>query len=238
MQWNLDWSKVKGAIGTIAPWIAGTLGTPVAGVAVKALCDVLGLDDDKASPDNITAALAGATPEQLLALKQADATHAETMQKLGFEHVEQLERMAVDDRISARRREVDAHDSWTPRLLAFLVTLGFFGVLGYLLVNGKPTNGGGDALLVMLGSLGTAWAAVIAYYFGSSAGSALRDGIIRLKTGGPSTLLRKLNAGDYAGCAAEFGKWISKGTAAESGLTRRRNAEAALFRGEDWRKFS
>jgi hypothetical protein len=31
----MDWTTVKKAIGTIAPMLAGTLGSPVAGVAVK-----------------------------------------------------------------------------------------------------------------------------------------------------------------------------------------------------------
>lgn len=86
----MDWTKVKSAIGTIAPWIAGTLGSPVAGVAVKGLCSVLGLDGNTATPDTITAALAGATPEQLLALKVADQKHQELMQQIGYTHVEQL----------------------------------------------------------------------------------------------------------------------------------------------------
>ncbi len=60
-------------------------------------------------------------------------------------------------------------------------------------------------------------------------GSSEKDGIIRLRDGRPSTLLRKLNAGDYSGASAEFGKWISPGSAVENGLRRRRAAEVALF---------
>lgn len=44
-----------------------------------------------------------------------------------------------------------------------------------------------------------------------------------------STLLRKLNARDYAGAAAEFGRWNKAGGKVLAGLTRRRAAEAALF---------
>lgn len=46
-----------------------------------------------------------------------------------------------------------------------------------------------------------------------------------------STLLRLLNAGDYSGAEKQFARWISKGTAAEKGLRRRRKAEALLFSG-------
>jgi lysozyme len=45
----------------------------------------------------------------------------------------------------------------------------------------------------------------------------------------PSTLLRKVNAGDFEGAAAQFGLWVHAGGRVVSGLVRRRKAEAALF---------
>ena len=44
-----------------------------------------------------------------------------------------------------------------------------------------------------------------------------------------STLLRKLNAGDYAGAADEILRWNKAGGKVLNGLTRRREAERALF---------
>lgn len=44
-----------------------------------------------------------------------------------------------------------------------------------------------------------------------------------------STLLRKLNANDYAGALKEFLKWNKSGGVVMSGLSRRREAEARLF---------
>jgi GH24 family phage-related lysozyme (muramidase) len=44
-----------------------------------------------------------------------------------------------------------------------------------------------------------------------------------------STLLRKHKAGDFAGAAAEFGKWNKAAGKVMAGLTRRRSAEAALY---------
>lgn len=46
---------------------------------------------------------------------------------------------------------------------------------------------------------------------------------------GKSTLLRKLNGGDFAGAATEFVRWNKAGGRELAGLTRRRNAEAELF---------
>ena len=60
--------------------------------------------------------------------------------------------------------------------------------------------------------------ALTSFTFNLGAG-ALRD----------STLLSKLNAGDYAGAQAEFGRFVHAGGRVLQGLVRRRAAEAALF---------
>ncbi|WP_312669742.1 lysozyme [Stutzerimonas nitrititolerans] len=50
-------------------------------------------------------------------------------------------------------------------------------------------------------------------------GTAFRD----------STLLRKLNAGDYAGAAIQFDRWVHGGGKILPGLVKRRAAERAMF---------
>jgi lysozyme len=52
-----------------------------------------------------------------------------------------------------------------------------------------------------------------------------------------STLRRLLNQGNYQGAANEFLKWNKANGRELLGLTRRRNAEKALFEGKDWRRF-
>lgn len=85
-------------------------------------------------------------------------------------------RIDADDRNSARQRQMAVKDRM-PGLLATSVTMGFFGILGYMLVYGAPKDGG-EALFIMLGSLGTSWTGIIAYYFGSSSSSSQKNSII------------------------------------------------------------
>jgi hypothetical protein len=153
------------------PMLGTAVAGPLGGMALEAIGNVLGVKD--ATETNISKALSTATPEQFVALKKAEQDFQVRMQELGFNNVKDLEAIAAGDRDSARKREIEVKDK-TPAILAYVVTLGFFGVLGYVLMEGTPEKGG-DALLVMLGSLGTAWAGIIAYYFGSSAGSAKKD---------------------------------------------------------------
>lgn len=49
---------------------------------------------------------------------------------------------------------------------------------------------------------------------------------------GDSTLLRKHKAGDFEGAAAEFPKWNKQKGVVLNGLTKRRAAEAAIYRGD------
>ena len=47
-----------------------------------------------------------------------------------------------------------------------------------------------------------------------------------------STLLRRVNAGDFDGAAEQFGMWCHAGGKVQPGLVKRRRAEAEMFRGE------
>jgi hypothetical protein len=157
----------KQIIATVAPTLGAAFGGPLGALAGKVLGNALGGGDAKA----VEAAVLSGDPAVLLKVKEAELAFKAHMAELGVSE-EQLE---VDDRKSAR--ELGKVDVNTPRWLAIFVTLGFFGVLIFMLTNGKP-QAGGDALLVMLGALGGAWASIIAYYFGSSSGSRAKDATI------------------------------------------------------------
>ena len=152
-------------VRTVAPSIASAVGGPLAGMATRAISEAL-LGKPDGTEQELENAVASATPEQLLALKKAEQEFAVKMRELDID----LERISNEDRDSARNREVSLRD-WTPRVLAGLITVGYFGVLFWMLRFGLPNTGSSEALLVMLGALGTAWGGVVAYYFGSSAGS-------------------------------------------------------------------
>lgn len=157
--------SILNLVRTVAPSLASAVVGPLAGMAVRTISDAL-LGKPDGTEAELAEAAAKATPEQLLALKKAEHDFTVRMRELDID----LERIANADRDSAREREVKTRD-WTPRILAGLITVGYFGALFYMLRNGLPQHGGSEAMLVMLGTLGTAWGGVVAYYFGSSAGS-------------------------------------------------------------------
>ena len=169
---DVDWKQV---VRTVAPGLATALGGPLAGVAASALSDAL-LGRPGGSEGDIAQAVAVGGADALAKIKAAEQAFQVRMRELDID----LERIHQADRNSAREREAKTGDVWTPRILALLVTGGFFGVLSFLLASGKPQTGG-DALLVMLGALGGAWASVVAYYFGSSAGSAQKTALLGAK---------------------------------------------------------
>ena len=78
---------------TVAPWIGTALGGPLGGMAVTAAANALGLGDK--TTDAIKQAISGATPEQMLALKEADQAFSLQMQALGFKQVTDLETLAA-----------------------------------------------------------------------------------------------------------------------------------------------
>ncbi len=58
----------------------------------------------------------------------------------------------------------------------------FAGVFGLVLMFFNQIDSSNPAILMMLGSLGTAWTGIIAYYFGSSAGSQAKTDLLSKTT--------------------------------------------------------
>lgn len=164
----MDWQAL---LKTIAPWIGTAIAGPLGGMALTAAAGALGISQP--TTDKLKAALAGITPEQSLALKQADAGFQETMTKLGYDHIEKLEALVIEDRKDARAMQV-ATKSRIPGALAIAITIGFFGLLGGMTA-GLLSVKDSSTMTLMLGTLSTAWVMVVSYYFGSSAGSARKD---------------------------------------------------------------
>ena len=151
----MDWLK------QIAPTVASALGGPLAGMAVAAISKAIGVEEDKV---NDLIASNKMTAEQIAQLKIAEIELQKQANELGLN----FEKLAVDDRKSAREMQATTR-SLVPPILAGAITVGFFGIL-ILLLLGK-FEGDNNTILIMLGSLSTAWTGIIAYYFGSSAGS-------------------------------------------------------------------
>ena len=158
-------SDIAGVIGSVAPTIAKALGGPLAGTAINTIAKALGLDDE--TPDAVQSVIARATPEQLLAIKQADADFAVKMRQADIDFA----KVNAGDRDSARQREIAVKDR-TPAILALVLTVGFFGLLGWMMQTAPP-DGSRDLLNIMLGALGAGFSMMLAYYYGSSAGTVL-----------------------------------------------------------------
>jgi len=155
-------------VGAVAPTIATAIGGPLGGMAMKVVADVLGLPADSSEKD-VSKAMAAATPDQLLALKQADQDFAVRMRELDID----LEKIAASDRDSARRREAQVRD-WMPRVLAFVIVAGFMGtvfmvLLGY--VEGMKDPLMATTVGTLIGFVSAKAEQVVAYYFGSSSSS-------------------------------------------------------------------
>ena len=162
------WSDAKQALGTVAPMLGTAVGGPLGGTAARLVASALGLDP--ATPEQqIAAAVTTATPDQLSSLQKADQDFQVSLKSLDLN----AEKIAADDRASARNLEASTHD-WVPGTLMMLLTGGFFGLIGYLASHDVPA-GNRDLLNIMLGSLGTAWTGGVTYYYGSSAGAAVKD---------------------------------------------------------------
>lgn len=168
----MNWLKeVVPLIGTVLGGPAGALVSAFGGVAASFVADKLGIDDKSvASVTNMLQA-GKLSPDQIVKLKEAEIEFEKFCQQNAID----LEKIAAADRDSARRMQMTTQSS-VPGALTFLITGGFFGILGWMLTHADMPHS--EPLLVMLGSLGTAWTTSIAFWFGTTVGSQRKTNLL------------------------------------------------------------
>ena len=163
----MDWKKI---VGSVAPTLATVLGGPLAGVAVKAIAEGLGLGDAATEAD-VAKAVAAASPETLVKLKEIEAAFATRMAELGVDY----ERIAAEDRDSARRRETAIGGLIVPTLAVLLIG-GFLGMSAALLFGWAVADS--TMAGAVIGYVSAKAEQVVSYYFGSSAGSKAKTDLM------------------------------------------------------------
>ena len=164
----MDLLKTFGPLlGQVAPTIATALGGPVAGMAIRAISTAL-LGHENGTTDDLSNALAMATPDQVTALKKIDSDFKVQMKSLDID----LERLSVDDRVSAREMQVNVHSKLVPALAVIIVSSFITVVIGTLMGYSKIDSALAGSLV---GYLSAKAEQVVSFYFGSSNGSQNKD---------------------------------------------------------------
>lgn len=152
----------------IAPTIATAIGGPLGGLAYEALSKVFGVGVDQAKQMIEENKL---TSDQIVQIKNAEIELKKTEEQLGLN----FETLAVQDRTSARQMQVQNKSILVPAL-AILIISSFVAVtigtlMGYSHIESAMAG-------TLIGYLSAKAEQVVAFFFGSSAGSQKKDELI------------------------------------------------------------
>lgn len=168
-----DWRKTLQAL---APTVASAFLGPLGGMAVSAVGSLLGVSD--ATQDKIAQAIQAGqmTPEQVTQLKTLELEYQANEQERGFRYAE----LAFMDRDSARTANVQGgvqrYLFWLS-LLLLAVTLGSEVTV---LFHGLPADTPDIVVGRVLGLMDSVALMVLAYWYGTSSGSAQKTELLAL----------------------------------------------------------
>jgi energy-converting hydrogenase Eha subunit A len=162
----MDWLK------SIAPTIFTAIGGPLGGLAYEAVSKVLGVSQDDAKKMLDEGKLSS---DQIAQVKVAELELKKTEEQLGLN----FEQLAVEDRASARNMQMNTHSFLVPTLAliivaSFIATI-FGTLMGYSHIESAMAG-------TLVGYLSAKAEQVVAFYFGSSAGSQKKDEMLHNST--------------------------------------------------------
>jgi len=163
----MDWLK------SIAPTIATAIGGPLGGLAYEAVSKVLGVSQDDAQKMLTDGKLSS---DQIAAVQQAEIALKAKAQELNLN----FEKLAVEDRSSARQMQI-ATQSWVPPLLAVLI-VAVWSTTQYFMFTHVIPDTMREMVSRVLGTMDGALMLVLSFYYGSSSGSQAKDQMIHNST--------------------------------------------------------
>jgi len=173
------WDTIKKGVADIGvPLLANAIVPGSGGFASSLVKKVLGVESGTEA--EMIEAIANATPEQVIQLKELEIKHEERLIELSVE----TDKMYLKDVQNARNREIEIKkaggSNWPMYTLGSLITIGFFALVGILLFKETAIPAGSREVAFMLfGTLSTGFGSVIAYFFGSSKGSSEKNKMLQ-----------------------------------------------------------
>lgn len=150
----------KDVVKEFAPNIGAALGGPLGGIATQFLAQKL-LGRDVKDDSEMEMVIAGAGPELLAKIKEADAEFKRDVLKL-----------RVEDRKSARNMYAAAKNKSPQIILSVVYTIGYFGALFGLMTDQLTIPAEHEPLfMILFGILTGAQTQILNFWFGSSSGS-------------------------------------------------------------------
>lgn len=165
------WDKIKSIVGAVAPVLGGALGGPFGALAGSVISKIVTGKED-AAPEEILKSLGN--PEALLALKKEDHAFEIRLKELEVRDKE----ISIDDTKSARGRQIKMAKAGKADRMMPVIAFLCFSTLFFLIwiVAFHPIPEAFKVVLeILIGGAITQCAQIVQFYFGSSAGSRIKD---------------------------------------------------------------
>jgi len=172
------------------PWIgaAATGNVPaLITMAAQAVSSVLGVEV-AATPGAVATAIAGATPEQLLALKAADQDFALKMREFDYKESSELLAGAYADTANARSRDVElikttGKTNKRADIMLGLTYIGLVALVACMLIRDIDANTAlGGIVVLLIGKLISQWETGFQFEFGTTRSNKTKDDTIKSLT--------------------------------------------------------
>jgi hypothetical protein len=153
------WDKVKSLLSGGAPLVGRLLAGPAGGAVGTMVAKALGTED---TPEAIEKELVQ-NPDALIKIKELETRSRPLLEEMRLRDIQ-------DARNTELKRLMAGGSNRFMYVLATVVVIGFFGIVGALFFKAIP-DGSKEVAYILFGTLSASFGSIMQYFFGSSKGS-------------------------------------------------------------------